>query len=338
MSFLADDRPAPRRSDFTLAGEARLRLFRSLLQVRRVEERIQKLYPEGDMRCPTHLSLGQEAVAVGVCAALRPEDAVISAHRSHAHYIARGGDIPAMFAELYGKANGCAAGKGGSMHLIDLSVNFLGCVPIVGSTIPIGVGAAFGKRLMEDEGVSVVFFGDGAAETGVFHESLNFAATLALPVLFVCENNLYSVNTPLAPRQPAGRTIADLAAGHGMAASQHDGQMVEGVLAAAAPALAAIRAGGGPALLEFMTYRWAEHCGPLGDLHLGYRGQAEFDAWVARCPVALYRRALTADGLLDAAGEGEIDSRIAAAIDEAVAYAKASPFPPRSALGLGIYA
>jgi len=338
MSFLAADRPDRRPSDSALGGQARLRLFRSLLQVRRVEERIQKLYPEGDMRCPTHLSLGQEAVAVGVCAALRPQDAVISAHRSHAHYIARGGDIPAMFAELYGKANGCAAGKGGSMHLIDLSVNFLGCVPIVGSTIPIGVGAAFGKRLLEDEGVSVVFFGDGAAETGVFHESLNFAATLALPVLFVCENNLYSVNTPLAPRQPAGRTIADLAAGHGMAASQHDGQMVEGVLAAAEPALAAIRAGGGPALLEFKTYRWAEHCGPLGDLHLGYRGQAEFDAWVARCPVALYRRALTADGVLDAASEGEIDSRIAAAIDEAVAYAKASPFPPRSALGLGIFA
>jgi TPP-dependent pyruvate/acetoin dehydrogenase alpha subunit len=338
MSTFALDIRNRTRSESVLPNKSRLELFASLLKARRVEERIQKLYPEGDMRCPTHLSLGQEAVAVGVCAALRAEDAVISAHRSHAHYIARGGSIPAMFAELYGKEDGCAAGKGGSMHLIDLGVNFLGCVPIVGSTIPIGVGAALGKRLMEDDGVSVVFFGDGAAETGVFHESINFAATLKLPVLFVCENNLYSVNTPLEPRQPAGRTIAELAAGHSLASSQHDGQAVETVLAATMSALAGIRGGGGPALLEFMTYRWAEHCGPLGDLHLGYRGQEEFDAWLARCPVALHRQALTEDGVLDAAREREWDRAIEAAIDEAVAHAQAGPFPPRSALAQGIYA
>jgi pyruvate dehydrogenase E1 component alpha subunit len=224
------------------------------------------------------------------------------------------------------------------MHLIDLSVNFLGCVPIVGSTIPIGVGAALGKRMMEDAGVSVVFFGDGAAETGVFHESINFAATLQLPVLFVCENNLYSVNTPLWQRQPPGRTIAQLAAGHSLKASQHDGQAVEGVLAAAEQALAGVRGGGGPALLEFMTYRWAEHCGPLGDLHLGYRGQEEFDAWLARCPVALHRAALTRDGLLDEVREADMNSRIEKEIDAAVAHAKASPFPPRAALAEGIYA
>jgi TPP-dependent pyruvate/acetoin dehydrogenase alpha subunit len=328
----------PSRTDFFLPNEARLELFLSLLKVRRVEEWIQKLYPQGDMRCPTHLSLGQEAVAVGVCAALKPEDAVISAHRSHAHYIARGGSIPAMFAELYGKEDGCAAGKGGSMHLVDLSVNFLGCVPIVGSTIPIGVGAALGKRLMEDEGVSVVFFGDGAAETGVFHESINFAATLKLPVLFVCENNLYSVNTPLRPRQPQGRTIANLAAGHGIFSSQHDGQVVEDVFATAEKAVARIRAGDGPVLLEFMTYRWAEHCGPLGDLHLGYREQKEFDSWIARCPVALHRRTLTEDGILDTMREGEIDRLIETEIDAAIAHAKASPFPPRSALAEGVYA
>ena len=328
----------PARSDSPLTNASRLDLFSGLLKVRRVEERIQKLYPEGDMRCPTHLSLGQEAVAVGVCAALAPEDAVISAHRSHAHYIARGGSIPAMFAELYGKETGCAGGKGGSMHLIDLSVNFLGCVPIVGSTIPIGVGAAFGKHLKGEDGISVVFFGDGAAETGVFHESINFAATLKLPVLFVCENNLYSVNTPLEPRQPAGRTIADLAAGHSLAASQHDGQGVEEVLAATEAAIAGVRAGRGPALIEFMTYRWAEHCGPLGDLHLGYRGQEEFDAWVARCPVVLHREKLAREGVLDEALEAKLNGEIEAEIDAAVAHAKASPFPPRSTLAEGVYA
>jgi pyruvate dehydrogenase E1 component alpha subunit len=182
--------------------ESRLALYRSMLKIRRVEERIQALYPEGDMRCPTHFSIGQEAVAAGVCKNLRLEDHVISAHRSHAHYIGKGGNLRAMFAELYGKVDGCASGKGGSMHLIDLSVNFLGCVPIVGSTIPIGVGAAFGAMLQDHAAITVIFFGDAATETGVFHESVNFAAVHRLPVLFVCENNLYSVNTPLDVRQP----------------------------------------------------------------------------------------------------------------------------------------
>src|SRR5205085_4149826 len=177
-------------------------------------------------------------------------DRAISAHRSHAHYLNKGGNLNAMFAELYGKAAGCAHGKGGSMHLIDLSVNFLGCVPIVGSTIPIGVGAAFGSSLQGRFGLSVVFFGDAATETGVFHESVNFAAVHRLPVLFVCENNLYSVNTPLKDRQPANRTIAELVRGHGVRSSQHDGQLVETVDRATAEALAHVRAGEGPALLE----------------------------------------------------------------------------------------
>src|SRR5713101_1334351 len=233
--------------------DVRLELYRSMLKIRRVEERIQALYPEGDMRCPTHFSIGQEAVAAGVCKNLRIEDYVISAHRSHAHYIGKGGNLRAMFAELYGKVDGCASGKGGSMHLIDLSVNFLGCVPIVGSTIPIGVGASFGAMLQDRSALTVIFFGDAATETGVFHESVNFAAVHRLPVLFVCENNLYSVNTPLSARQPGNRTIAELVRGHGIKASQHDGQAVETVGAVAAETIAHIRSQGGPALLELMT-------------------------------------------------------------------------------------
>lgn len=330
--------PAVGQNAPALSDDLRRDLFRSMLKVRLVEERIQKLYPEGDMRCPTHLSLGQEAVAAGTCAALEPQDYVISAHRSHAHYIARGGSISPMFAELYGKADGCASGKGGSMHLIDLSVNFLGCVPIVGSTIPIGVGAAFGAVMRRDGALSAVYFGDGAAETGVFHESLNFAAARKLPVLFVCENNLYSVNTPLAPRQPLTRTITDLALGHGIKASQHDGQDVEIVYEAARGAVDAIRRGEGPVLLEFMTYRWAEHCGPLEDLHLGYRSQAEFDSWLARCPVALHRASLSAEGLVDEATERGLTGSIQVEIDEAVEFARNSPFPPRSEMMRGVYA
>src|SRR5882672_11141372 len=223
-----------RKEPSMAARDVRIALYRSMLRIRRVEERIQALYPQGDMRCPTHFSIGQEAVAAGVCRNLRLEDYVISAHRSHAHYIGKGGNLRAMFAELYGKVDGCASGKGGSMHLIDLSVNFLGCVPIVGSTIPIGVGAAFGAMLQDRAAVTVIFFGDAATETGVFHESVNFAAVHHLPVLFVCENNLYSVNTPLDVRQPGNRTIAELARGHGIRTSQHDGQLVETVAAAAA--------------------------------------------------------------------------------------------------------
>ena len=321
-----------------LSDALRIALFRSMLRIRLVEERIVQLYPEGDMRCPTHLSIGQEAVAAGICASLQRTDYVISAHRSHAHYLAKGGNVSAMFAELYGKESGCASGKGGSMHLIDLDANFLGCVPIVGSTIPIGVGAAFGASLLGDNAVTVIFFGDGAAETGVFHESLNFANVHNLPILFVCENNLYSVNTPLAPRQPATRTIADLAKGHAIESHQADGQEVEGVYGLAANVLDRIRGGNGPVLIELMTYRWAEHCGPNQDLHLGYRSKEEFDAWQARCPIRLHRQLLARDNLLSTSDEKSILDDVNAEIDSAVLFARSSPFPDRAELSRGVYA
>ena len=184
-----------------------------------------------------------------------------------------------------------------------------------------------------------MFFGDGATETGAFHESLNFAAVHRLPVLYVCENNLYSVNTPLDVRQPEGnRTIAELARGHGIRASQRDGQLVETVDAATADTIAHIRSKGGPALVEFITYRWLEHCGPLGDVHLGYRTQQEFDAWVERCPLRLHRNLLEDDGLIDEAAHAAIDAEVAAEIDDAVAFAQNSPFPARTELSRHISA
>lgn len=333
MTADAISSPKFARNEFaTPSRETRLALHRSMLKIRRTEERIRTLYPEGDMRCPTHLSIGQEAVAAGVCANLRRHDYVISAHRSHAHYIAKGGNLRAMFAELYGKVDGCASGKGGSMHLIDLSVNFLGCVPIVGSTIPIGVGAAFGATLQGSDAISVVFFGDAAVETGVFHESLNFAATQQLPVLFACENNLYSVNTPLDVRQPANRTIADLARGHGILSVQCDGQAVEEIHALTQDVIAEMRKNGGPALIEFMTYRWAEHCGPLDDIRLGYRTQKELGDWIKRCPIKLHEDLLQVSGVLEARSLGGMETEIGAEIDDALTFAKASPFPARHGL------
>jgi len=321
----------------TIPADIRRVMYRELVRIRMVEERIVSLYPEQEMRCPTHLSIGQEAVAVGVCAHLDKEDQAISAHRSHAHYLAKGGGLRSMFAELYGKEDGCARGKGGSMHLIDLNVGFLGCVPIVGSTIPIGVGAAFGSSLMRREGLTVVFFGDGAVETGVFHESLNFACVHALPVLFVCENNLYSVNTPLGARQPPGRTIASLAAAHGMRAEQVDGQDVDAVWRIAGSLLEGLQTGRSPAFLEAMTYRWLEHCGPMNDMQMGLRPKDEYAAWTSRDPLAVAEAALREDGLLEDTAIEELKSQLGRLVDEAVSYARASPLPRREELFLHVY-
>ncbi|MBI4505446.1 MAG: thiamine pyrophosphate-dependent dehydrogenase E1 component subunit alpha [Chloroflexi bacterium] len=313
-------------------------LFYAMLRIRLVEERIAELYAEQEMRCPVHLCIGQEAVAVGVCANLSPDDYVLSGHRSHGHYLAKGGNLKTMLAELYGKVTGCAQGKGGSMHLVDLAVGFLGAAPIVGSTIPIAVGAAFGSALRGERRVAVAFFGEGATEEGIFHESLNFAAMKKLPVVFVCENNLYSVYSPLSVRQPAERDLMAIAAGHGVAAERGDGNDVAVVYALAGEAAARARQGGGPTLLELTTYRWREHCGPLYDNDLGYRSEAEFEGWRQRCPVAHAERTLGARGALDEAEIARMHAAIAAEIDDAVAFAKTSPFPKPSALLEHVYA
>ncbi len=309
-----------------------------IMRIRRIEERIRELYAEQEMRCPTHFSIGQEAVAIGVCAHLKCDELMTSAHRSHAHYLAKGGDLKAMLAELYGKATGCAAGKGGSMHLIDRSVGFLGAVPIVGSTIPIGVGAAFSSVLQGHPLLTVIFFGDAATETGVFHESLNIAALHKLPVVMVCENNLYSVLSPLSVRKPADREIVQLAEGHGVFHRQGDGNNADEVYALTGEAVQHARAGKGPAFLEFKTYRWFEHCGPLSDEHLGYRPKGELDAWKERDPLKLYAVRLRQEGIVSETDLELMEKTIRAEIEEAVAFAKASPFPTRDQLDKHLYA
>lgn len=310
------------------------RMLRDLLRIRRIEERIAALYPEQEMRCPTHFSIGQEAVAVGVCAHLDAADQVTSAHRSHAHYLAKGGDLRAMLAELYGKATGCASGKGGSMHLIDRDAGFLGAVPIVGSTIPIGVGASFAAWLRDEAQLVAIFFGDGATETGAFHESLNFASIHKLPVVLVCENNLYSVLSPMAVRHPEGRPLAQLAAAHGAACWRGDGNDLDTVYSLAGRAIAHARSGAGPAFLEFETYRWLEHCGPLDDAPM--RPEAEIAAWKKRDPVSRFIEALGSRGVEVALAA--LDTKIAVEIDAAIAFAKDSAFPDREALDRHIYA
>lgn len=319
-----------------LGPETLRRMYHDMLRIRMVEEKIATLYHEQEMRCPVHLSTGQEAVAVGVCAALTPEDYILSNHRSHAHYLAKGGDLRKMMAEIYGKATGCCHGKGGSMHLIDLLAGFLGAVPIVGSTIPIAVGTALASSMRGEERVSVAFMGDGAAEEGVFHESLNFALLKRLPVLFICENNLFSVYSPLCVRQPACREIIDIAGGHGIESHQGDGNDVPGIFEMTAKAVEKARAGGGPTFLEFKTYRWREHCGPNFDNDLGYRCESEYLEWKERDPIRKLRD-LDYFEMSDQEIEAEI-RMIRADIEEAVAFAKQSPFPEEQVMLQDIYA
>lgn len=317
----------------TLSG-----LFRDMLRIRMIEEAIAELYPEQQMRCPVHLSVGQEATPVGVCAHLARTDYVMSNHRSHGHYLAKGGDLKAMLAELYGKATGCTGGKGGSMHLLDLAAGFLGAVPIVGSTIPMAVGAAWGSLLRGEPRVIVAFFGEAAVEEGVFHEAITFAALKKLPIVFVCENNLYSVYSPMSVRQPANREVFHVAQGHGVPSRQGDGNDVLAVYRMAGEAIEDARRGAGPSFLEFMTYRWREHCGPYYDNTLGYRTEQEFEEWKTRCPIARFQAFLIDNRLLSQPEIEQMAQALRGEIEDAVAFAKTSPFPDRHMLMAHIYA
>ena len=309
-----------------------------MLRIRRVEEGIAADYANQQMRCPVHLCIGQEAVAAGVCDLLDRDDQVLSTHRAHGHYLAKGGDLPAMLAEMHGKATGCASGMGGSMHLVDLRAGFLGSAPIVGSTIPIAVGVAFGAVLRKERRAVVAFFGEGATEEGAFHEALNFAALKQLPVLFVCENNLYSVYSPMAVRQPAARSICRLAEAHGVAAFAGDGNDALAVRERADAALGRIRSGGGPALLEFSTYRWREHCGPNYDNHIGYRTEDEFLRWQALCPLERLRKRGIDAGALDEAEVGRWSDEVDAEFAAALQFAKQSEFPAPETMLDSVYA
>ena len=306
-------------------------------RIRFVEEEIARRYPEGKMRCPTHLSVGQESVAAVVGLALEHKDMAVSGHRAHAHYLGKGGDLKAMIAEIYGKATGCARGKGGSMHLIDESVGFMGSTAIVGGTVPVGVGLAYGMKVKKSNQVSCVFHGDAVVETGAFFESVNFAVVKKLPVLFVCENNLYSVYSPLSVRQPEGRSISAMAAGLGMPAVNGDGNDPAEVYDTVCKALAAIRAGGGPRLVEFSTYRWLEHCGPSYDNHIGYRSESEFLEWQAKEPIARFEKVML-DKLVITTEELQLmDDNISLEVEEAFSFAEASPMPSADRAYTGLY-
>jgi TPP-dependent pyruvate/acetoin dehydrogenase alpha subunit len=312
-------------------------LFYDMLRIRLVEEGIAELYPEQEMRCPVHLCIGQEAIPVGVCSNLLNEDIVMGNHRSHGHYLAKGGDLKSMMAEIYGKATGCSKGKGGSMHLIDLSVNFLGTTPIVASIIPVAVGTAFATSMKNESRVTVIFLGRAATEEGVFAESLNFASLKKLPIVFVSEDNFFSVYSPLSERQPEKRDNVAIAKAYGIPGARGDGNDIQTVCNMAETAVNHARERQGPYFLEFETYRWREHCGPNFDNDLGYRSEAEYQEWKKRCPVETCEKNLMRENILDKAQVKQMRETIHREFETAVAFAKSSPFPNADEMLKDIY-
>lgn len=306
------------------------KFYRSLYRIRRVEEEIVRVYPTDKIKSPVHLSIGQEAISVGVCRALRPLDAVFGTYRGHAMYLAKGGDLKKMIAELYGKATGCAKGKGGSMHLIDTEKMVMGTSAIVGTTIPVTCGFAYGMKYKKSKSVAVSFFGDGAVDEGAFHESMNFAALKKLPVLFICENNFYAIHSYHLSRHHSDN-ITERARAYGMPAERIEDCDIFKIYNSAKRHIERIRQGNGPALLECIACRWKEHVGPNDDFHLGYRSEKEVIPWKENDQVKRLR------SMLDPGITKSIESDVEQEIKEAFVFAQRSPFPGRGELYTDIF-
>ncbi|MFH2060676.1 MAG: thiamine pyrophosphate-dependent dehydrogenase E1 component subunit alpha [Pseudomonadota bacterium] len=305
----------------------KLNLYQSVLRIRMIEEAVAHRYTEWEMRCPVHLCVGQEAVGAAVGMVLRKEDFVVSTHRSHGHYLGKGGSLNQMIAEFYGKATGCSSGKGGSMHLIDMDAGFMGSTAIVGGTIPVGVGLGLSIALNGTDQVSCVFLGDGSTEEGVFYEAVNFAVLKKLPVLFICENNLYSVYSHVSKRQPEGRKIHRMVEAFGCRVDSGDGNDALDVYVKTNQAVEHIRTQGGPYFIEFSTYRWREHCGPNYDNTCGYRSEEEFLEFKKQDPVKKLEDNLMDKGEIDQIGINNLTAQIQKEIDAAFEFAQKSDFP-----------
>jgi pyruvate dehydrogenase E1 component alpha subunit len=311
-------------------------MYQVAVKIRRLEEKLIKLYPEQEIKCPIHLYLGEEAIATGVCANLKKDDYIFSTHRCHGHYIAKGGDLKLLMAELYGKRTGCSKGKGGSMHLVAPEVGILGTSSIVGGITPLAVGTALASAMQGNKQVSVAFLGEGGVDEGSFHESLNFASLKRLPVIFVCENNFYAVNSPQWARQPADN-IAQRAEGYMMPGQCVDGNDIVAVFQVAQEAIKRARSGDGPTLIECRTYRWMQHVGPNYDFESGCRPKEELDEWVKKCPIKRYEELLLKENIISPSEINQIIGQVDKEIEEAVNFGKNSPFPGRDELLDDVY-
>ncbi|MFC2046712.1 thiamine pyrophosphate-dependent dehydrogenase E1 component subunit alpha [Chloroflexota bacterium] len=306
-------------------------MYVTMLKIRFFEEKAADLLSRREVICPCHLYIGQEAVAAGVCANLRKDDYVFSTHRSHGHYIAKGGDIKALMSELYGRATGCSRGKGGSMHLASHDIGLPGSCSIVAGTVPVAVGAALAFSMQERDAVSVAFFGDGAINEGVWYESLNFASLKQLPVVFLCENNLYSTHMPISACL-ADTNVYRKADAFNMPGIRIDGNNVVEVFKTAERAIEDARSGKGPTLMECMTYRWQGHVGPNYDLDKGLRSKAELAYWMNRCPIKTLEQLLLKREIISELEKNQIYDSIEKEVEEAIIFAKESPYPDESEL------
>ena len=307
-----------------------LTMYRTMLTIRRFEERAIEEYAKGTLPGFIHSYIGQEAIAAGVCAHLRIDDRIVSNHRGHGHCIAKGADMKRMMAEIYGKKTGYCKGKGGSMHIADFKIGMLGANGIVAAGLPIATGSALAAQLEGGDSISVVFFGDGACGEGEFHESLNLASIWKLPIVYVCENNLYGVNTATSYSM-AAENVADRAVAYSMPGVVADGNNLETVYETAEKAVSRARAGEGPSLIEFKTYRWRGHF--EGDGLPDLRPKKELADWKKKCPVAFMERQLIEKGIIDTAALSAMNDEVMTRIQEAVDFAEASPLPdPEDAL------
>ena len=303
-----------------------IELLKKMIWIRQVEETIAANYSSQEMRCPIHLSIGQEASAVGVCNNLTRNDKIFSNHRCHAHYLAKGGNLNKMIAELYGKRDGCCGGRGGSMHLFDKSIGIFSSVPIVSSSIPLATGVALAYKIENNKNIVVSFLGDGSLEEGVFHESLNFASIKNLPILFVCENNLYSVYTHINERQP-NRKISDIGVAHKIKTFDGNGNDIIEINNIAQKSIDFIKKNQSPVLLTIDTYRYREHCGPNYDNDLNYRSLKEFKKWKKNDPIKLFENKLLKQKIINVDFLSKIKTKNKYIIDRVFSNSKLKKLP-----------
>lgn len=298
-----------------------------MLRIRRIQERIESLYMQDEMKTPVHLYIGQEAVAAGVCEALKKDDYISSNHRGHGHYLAKGGSLNAMIAELHCKRTGCSKGCGGSMHLIDVSVGHLGSSSIVGGGIPIGTGLGLAIQMKKTKQVSVIFFGDGASDEGVLYESLNFAILKKLPVIYVLENNQWSVCSHKSSRQAGDNVFLKGISPDCLFTAKIDGNDVMTVYETALNAVERARSGFGPSFIQFDTYRILGHAGCATQDTKGYRDESEIALWKSRCPVSSFKKTLSKENILTKAELDSVEQLIETEIDDSFVFARKSPLP-----------
>jgi pyruvate dehydrogenase E1 component alpha subunit len=322
----------------TISTEILLDYFTIAQRIRMVESKIAEEYSKGEMRCPVHLSIGQEIVSAAFGIAQKHGDTAVSSHRAHAHYLAKGGNLYRMIAEIFGKFTGCCKGRGGSMHLVDLEAGFLGSSAIVGNSIPIGVGSGFTHKLDKTGCVAFTFFGDGATEEGAFYESVNFAAVNKIPVVFFCENNSYSVYTNLDARQPKSRNIYEMVESMGIRSFSIDTEDPIFCLEETIGAIDESRRLQIPIFIEYQTYRWLEHCGPNDDDSLGYRPSGELDIWKSKDSLQKLERLLISDFAIAEQKIASIRAEIAEEISDVFEKVKRDPFPSLADSSGDVYA